>query len=290
MKRAYRFAGITILIDIPEEKMYQNEYRLQPFSLDGITGTDEFIYQYKFKLVEKLSKPIGKCVADEPNYRVYRNGEQSMRYVGTANELEDESYICVTTLGNKSEVELLSEKFPKHVGTKTVLNALDVHHLMAENKGFILHCSYIERDGKAILFTAPSETGKSTQAKLWKKLRNADIINGDRAAIRIADGQLVAEGIPFAGSSTYCKNKSMPIEAIVYLEQALQTRISRLRGYKTFFKIWEGVGVNAWNKHDVELVADVVKELIEKVPIYHLACTPDETAVIALENELRKEW
>ncbi|WP_370839368.1 hypothetical protein [Intestinibacter bartlettii] len=39
--------------------------------------------------------------------------------------------------------------------------------------------SLIGKD-KGILFSAPSGTGKSTQADLWEKYENAEIINGDR--------------------------------------------------------------------------------------------------------------
>ena len=98
----------------------------------------------------------------------------------------------------------------------------------------------------------------------------------------------MAEGIPFAGSSTYCKNRSLPIEAIVHLGQAPVTTIRRMRGYESFCRIWEGVSVNTWDKEDVELVSDVVQKVAEQIPVFHMPCTPDESAVIVLEQELRK--
>ena len=51
---------------------------------------------------------------------------------------------------------------------------------------------------KAILFSAPSGTGKSTQADLWQKyVRGVEIINGDRAIIGIEDNGVKAYGLPF---------------------------------------------------------------------------------------------
>lgn len=140
----------------------------------------------------------------------------------------------------------------------------------------------------AILFTAPSGTGKSTQAELWKKYRNAEIINGDRAAVCVKEGKLTAEGIPFSGSSSYCSNRSVPLSAIVYLSQASETTIQILRGAEAFFKLWEGISVNSWVKEDVEHVSNVVQKVAEEIPVYHLSCTPDETAVTVLEEEFRK--
>ena len=98
----------------------------------------------------------------------------------------------------------------------------------------------------------------------------------------------MAEGIPFAGSSPYCKNRRLPIRAIVYLGQAKETSIRILQGYEAFSKIWEGVSVNTWDKEDVELVSGAVQEVARQVSIFHMPCTPDESAVIALEDALRK--
>ena len=185
-------------------------------------------------------------------------------------------------------MQLLKDKYPNQIGTKTVLNAIDVQHLLAQVQGVILHCSYIEYEGKAILFTAPSGTGKSTQAELWKNLRGAEIVNGDRAALRLVEGKILAEGIPFAGSSNYCKNCSLEVEAIIYLGQATETSIERLKGYQAFSKIWEGVSVDTKDRSDVEKVSELISKVVGDIPVFYLRCTPDETAVNTLENALKE--
>ena len=47
--------------------------------------------------------------------------------------------------------------------------------ILLKYNGIILHSSFINFENKAILFSAPSGTGKSTQADLWKKYKNAEI-------------------------------------------------------------------------------------------------------------------
>ena len=44
---------------------------------------------------------------------------------------------------------------------------MGLEHLLATQRAVILHSAYIDYKGKAILFSAPSGTGKSTQAELW---------------------------------------------------------------------------------------------------------------------------
>lgn len=284
MRRNYRFAGIELSVHMPDEKMYENEYRLEPFGVGLVNDPQEYV----FELTDRLDGPEGVCNVEKGGYCIYQDGGRRIRYVGSVGVTLEGAYIRVCSEGKKHHVQLLAEKFPDRVGTKTVLNSIDVQHLLAIEHGFILHCSYIERDGRAILFTAPSETGKSTQAELWSSLKNTEIINGDRAAVRLVDREILAEGIPFAGSSKYCKNRTLPVEAIVYLGQAPKTSIERLRGYQAFAKIWEGVSVNSWDKEDVERVSAIVQEIAARVPVYHLSCTPDESAVIALENALKE--
>lgn len=285
MERYYRFAGIELSVIIPEEKFYEEERRLKPFAVDVV----EDPHVYRVEMVDVLDKPMGTCIAKYPSFCIYEEGEISVRYIGANEDSLDGAYIRVSNFGKDHVIQVLNRSYPDRITTKTILQSIEAEHLVAQNQGFILHCSYIERNGKAILFTAPSETGKSTQADLWNQLRGAEIINGDRAAVRIVDGQILAEGIPFAGSSQYCENRSMPIEAIVYLGQAPTTSICRLQGYPAFSKIWEGVSVNSWDRKDVEMVSDAVQEVVKRIPIFHLTCTPDESAIIALEEALKKE-
>ena len=141
-------------------------------------------------------------------------------------------------------------------------------------------------DGKAILFTAPSETGKSTQADLWHRLRGAAIHNGDRSAVRWQDGRAYACGVPFAGSSQICENVTLPLAAIVYLRQAPETTIRRLRGAESFRCLWEGCSVNTWDRADVDRISETVLQVLTAVPVFELACTPDESAILALEGVL----
>ena len=220
--------------------------------------------------------------------RIYRQGELETRYVGYGMDTWKKAYMRVESNGKDHRIQYLADWFSEKISVKSVLNCLGTEHLVARADGYVFHCSYISRDGKAILFTAPSETGKSTQADLWHTHRGAQIVNGDRAVVRLADGQVIASGIPFAGSSSHCENQELPVQAIVYLAQAPETTISKLRGYQAFSRIWEGISVNTWDAKDMELVSRAVQITATQVPVFYMPCTPDESAVIALEQALRE--
>lgn len=278
MERYYRFAGVEVLVSMEDSLFYRDERRLAPFRVEKVTDPWEF----HFQMAEELPEPQGKLVVRQPAFSVWQE-EGTVRYIGG-----ETPRIRILRQGKRHWVLVRRNPYSDTIGTKTVLECMGAEHLIAQNHGFVFHCSYIAYEGQAILFTAPSETGKSTQAELWRRLRGAEIINGDRAAVHLADRMLYAEGIPFSGSSRDCENRSLPIRAIVYLGQAPQTSIRRMRGYEAFSRIWEGVSVNTWDKDDVERVSAVVQQAAGQIPLFHLPCTPDESAVTALEAELRK--
>lgn len=284
MTRYYRFAGVSIAVSMPQDMFYDGEYRLAPFRISSVTPDWIFTFEKR----NELSEPEGVPVVREPNMYFFDAGDHGIRYIGAYADDLERARIRMEYWENVGRAQVKTMEGREEISEKYILPCLAAEHLIARNNGFVFHCAYIDHNGKAILFTAPSGTGKSTQAELWKQHRSAEIINGDRAAVRLENGILLAEGIPFSGSSQYCENRSLPIEAIVYLEQAPQTTIRKLRGYEAFSKIWEGVSVNTWDKKDMELVSAVVQKAAAEIPMFHLSCTPDESAVIALEEALRK--
>lgn len=285
MEKYYRFAGLELATALPDSFDYVDDGILTPFRAQTVTDP----HRFSFEVVEELTPPVGQPLAVLPEYVVYGTTRDQVRYLKTSGGDWETSPMRVTHQEKHHHVQLKRSVYTKGVTAKTLLNACATEHLVARTEGFVLHTSFVEWNGGAILFTAPSGTGKSTQAELWRTLRSAEIINGDRAVVRVAGGQVLAEGIPFSGSSQICKNRSLPIKAIVYLAQAPETSISRLNGARAFARIWEGISVNVWDPEDMELVSATVQQVLQSVPVYYLPCTPDETAVAALEQQLRKQ-
>lgn len=282
MVKFYRFAGVELAVDIPDQRMYEDDGQLAPFAVPSVTDP----HWFRFSVVPELTPPTLPCVQSQPGLNIFRDGQQEERYISISSPKWQEAYIRVASRDKEHRVEVTAARYPGGIGIRTVLDAISVVHLTAQEGSAMFHCACVERRGKAILFTAPSGTGKSTQAELWKTLRGARIINGDRAAIRWDGAQMLAEGIPFCGSSTYCENGSLPIEAIVYLGQAPRTSIRRMGGYEAFSRLWEGVSVNTWEREDMENISDLIQRLAALIPIFYLPCTPDESAVTALEQAL----
>ena len=242
-------------------------------------------HSFRAELTERIDPPMGALIYDQPAFRVYRDGDCLLRDVGD----KSGAYLRAIRQGRDGVLEFRRDQMPQGITGKQLLNAIDLPHLLTVHSGFLLHASYIEWQGRAILFTAPSETGKSTQARLWCDHAGAELVNGDRAAVRIIDGEIFACGTPFSGSSPVRRNVRLPLAAIVYLSQAPENSITRLRGVRAFRRVWEGCTVNTWEREDVEKATKTVSEVVSRVPVYHLACTPDQRAVELLKHTMEVE-
>lgn len=164
------------------------------------------------------------------------------------------------------------------------LNYMAIERQMMKAGTLVLHSSFIDTNGKAILFTAPSGTGKSTQADLWKKFRNAEVINGDRTLLVKTKKGFVAAGFPFSGSSGIFKNRVLDITAIVMINQAAESNGQKESLVSSFKRIYPEIVRNYWDINFEETVIRVLNELLPSVQKISLACTMDVDTVECLEK------
>ena len=283
-EKHYHFGGLDLAVVMPEDKMYLHEAELEPFAAEPAADAHRFI----FELADTMQPPEGMLQAALANIRVYLNGDCQVRYHGAVKDAWEKAYARAEHCEKTHRIQLKKSRFPGRVEARIVLNCLAAEHLLATSGCVILHSSFIALENRGILFTAPSGTGKSTQASLWECFRGAQIINGDRSAVRFDNGQPLAGGLPFAGSSGICLNQELPLTAVVCLSQSEQTSIRRLKGFEAFRAIWEGCSVNIWDRDHVSRISETVEQICLSVPVFHLACTPDLSAVTALEQALKE--
>ena len=277
-------AGTILRVTGPDEDLFLDPGSLAPYLVES-GRTDREI---SCAIVETFPPPPSQCVYRTPGRWVFRDGESVFSYIGILDGSLNGAYLLARRDRNRTDLLLKRDQIPDRIPAKTLLYGLEAEHLIVQSRGFLFHCAYIEYEGSAILFTAPSGTGKSTQAELWQQYRGARVINGDRAAVRLGDNGFEAWGVPFSGSSGISYRSCLPIRAIAYLSQAPQTTIQPLRGAQAFRKLWEGCSLHTWDREDVALCSDTVMKAAAQIPVFHLACTPDESAVLALEQALNQ--
>lgn len=145
------------------------------------------------------------------------------------------------------------------------------------------HASQIAAGGKGILFTAPSGTGKTTQAKLWKEHRGAEMICNDRTLIRNG----MTYGYPVDGSEPVGSDKIFPLGAIVLLEQGKEDVVQKLRPREALLKLYPQLIMSFWDPISRILATEQLISITKEYPVYLFRCTPEKSAVECLEQQFK---
>lgn len=285
MELFYRIAGLQFRVLIPDGYEPMQEGILENFRAEDSLQPDQII---GFEIVDELSEPQGDCIFSHMAQAIYSDGESRVRYDGTTLGNWSTAYMRLHKTGSHTVAQVKRNVVASRVEDSVITRAMELESMVTQNSGVILHSAFIEFNGKAVLFTAPSGTGKSTQAELWKRYRETPLINGDQSIIQVRNDDIWACGLPYSGSSPVHENREFPLAAIVYLSQAKKNNVSKLRGAKAFRSVWEGCSINVWNEEDISAASKTVSDIVSRVPVLYLECTPDKSAVLVLENELKR--
>lgn len=200
----------------------------------------------------------------------------------------DKTVFGVTQLFDNGNIEIrvLPEYLSYFAGSEGIFNRIGMETLLLQHNGLLLHASLIKYGDRAIVFSGPSGIGKSTQADIWEKYLAADILNGDRAALRKTPEGWTAYGSPYAGTSGIYKNDNAPLAAIVLLGQAQENSFQRLTATQALQSLYPELSVHHWDKGFVEKATDLCLQLVEDVPVYRLKCRPEESAAMLVKKGL----
>lgn len=158
--------------------------------------------------------------------------------------------------------------------------------LILNHNGIVLHASTILYKGKAVLFCAPSGTGKSTHTSLWKKYYPECInINDDSPAVRFSDGKFYAFGTPWSGKSVINENLSAPLYAVVFLERSDTCSISEISSIDGFLRMLKELPLSVF-KTQSDLQIDILNRIFKETPSYLLKCDISKNAVDTVIDKL----
>jgi hypothetical protein len=160
------------------------------------------------------------------------------------------------------------------------------HRQLLIRNACVLHASYVDIGGEALLFSGPSGMGKSTQAALWTEYAGAQIINGDRAVLRKSEGRWTAFGYPGCGTSGICRNRTLPLRAIVILSKDPENWIEEIPASYRIRALVSAIEQYPWDRDEFDMALDIASEIAAQVPVLKLHCTPDKDAVAVLKHYL----
>ena len=145
----------------------------------------------------------------------------------------------------------------------------------------LMHGSALCMDGEAYIFTAPSGTGKSTHARLWRETFGDRVwmINDDKPLVKVEEERAVVYGSPWCGKHKLGCNGSARLKAVVELTRDSRNHIEAVKEPFPYLMqhIWRPEDRNRMQK-----VLDLEKRLIGQAAFYRMGCnTEPEAALVA---------
>ena len=275
--KRYDFCGCRV--EIKHSAPIQEIFNYSRFLSDSATS------DFSVEVIECDSLPTktGKCLFSAENYSVYQDSDSIRTYSALAvgeNHMKD--FACRV---NTDKLYISSARATDEF---LVFEGLRLPELLLKKGIGLLHCSFIEHEGEAILFAGDKQVGKSTQAGLWAKYASAEVINGDRAGLFIKNGKVFAGGVPYCGTSGICVNKQMPVKAIICLSQGAENILKKQSPIESFMFLLGKFAYNTWVTDSVNMVSDLLTAIVENVPIYSYSCVKDESAVTFLKENIER--
>lgn len=277
MNKIYKIADLYIRIDYKFDAYFKGNIEKY------ISNSEIYDHTITTVLCDSISRPIGDPFISKKNRHIYRHeNRESLLVLNANNEVDvlieyDLDYKDVTVFLQK-ELDNIAEKEYIFTGIMFMDIALSKNYIS-------IHASAISYQGKGILFSAPSKTGKSTHARLWlEAYPDSYIFNDDKPLIQIKE-KILVYGTPWSGKTTVNRNQSFPLESIVFLAQGKVNKIKELSQEEKLIHLMRNSNrprsKELWENNLTSLAA-----LIKDITMYQAHVRKDISSVTLVANTI----
>jgi hypothetical protein len=160
------------------------------------------------------------------------------------------------------------------------LDELLMVNYLAQGRGIDIHAvGIIAYDSFGMAFVGVSGAGKSTTARLWKKIKDARVVCDDRIILRKQEGNYWMHSTPWHGDAGIAVPGKAPLKSLFFLKQAQETRLVPVKPTDAATRLVVRCFPTFYRQAGMEYALDMITDLVQKVPCYELQFTPDERAV-----------
>ncbi len=281
-KLSISIAGIDYKIRIPNNTI-GDEYI--SFLYKGVNKPDVWIRIKPKKVIPEVS---GKLIYDN-ELEWYCTGSTEKKYIIVMRD-DKSSRLVVKMETDMYWSDIIIKYNPNYPDIRFILHILLVEiafrNRIISHNGLVVHASAILHNNECIMFSAPSGTGKSTQARLWEEHMGAVVINDDHPAVKLIDNKPVVFGTPWAGSDRKYQNINAPLRAVFILEQSNEIMLRKLDFNDIINCFLPRCFLPYYDEKLMVTAMQLFESMFLQIPVYLLKCTPDKESVYIVLNEL----
>ncbi len=272
-----RFEIADVLIEIISDK----SITINAFNAFSSCSKNAPDLKIQMKCCDNIVKPEGELMIDEDIKWIFKPDGDNRIVIYKCDENSDKILFLfeVDECWENALITYLNNKNIIEYAIAGILGSILFRNSILFHQGFVIHASAVEWNGKGIIFTAPSGTGKSTQAELWRNKMGARILNDDCPCVRTLRGQNYVYGTPWSGSTDEFINDYTSISVIVVLEQSKVNMIRRLDDYEAVSMLMPRCFLPFYDSNIMNMAISNFEKIISSTPIYLLKCKPDLEAV-----------
>lgn len=145
--------------------------------------------------------------------------------------------------------------------------------IIVKRGGFLLHASAVADDNHSYVFCGPSESGKTTIARLLQK---KDVLTDETAAIINKNERYYAYATPFFGElGKVTKNRGAPIKAVFFIHKGNNFSHKRITKVEAMRYFLSNIILRGRNLDLTKKLLDNAYNLASSAPCYDLNFKPE---------------
>jgi hypothetical protein len=256
----------------------------QPFLKQTLSERGSIALQIRLELDEiPDTGKMRKIFDTEQSWSLYADRDEYVMALNPPGLKQRAVWVARFNKGFSSIIVYCSDVLRRETGagrrvSNPILYPLDqllLIHVLAQNRGALIHAAGLGLHGQGYIFPGRSGTGKSTLSSLLRGLGNAELLSDDRIAVREIDGRFHAYGTPWSGEQNMAENKRVPLAGIFFVRQGLGHCIREIGAQEAFEKLMPVLSMPWYDRGLVTEMLTFCEELIATVPAYELSFKKD---------------
>lgn len=149
-----------------------------------------------------------------------------------------------------------------------------------ENRGFFVHTSAFDMQGKGMLFSGKSGAGKTTLTSLISKYSDYKVLTDETAIVKLCGDKIMIYGTPWKGSGAqFYSNSGCVLKQINFIYHGLENKMESIENEEAIRLLIKQSFPYFWDKKSMAKLFSIINGIIYKVEMKKLFFLPNETAV-----------